>query len=480
MNSYERTQLGQPALVNDVHSALNPTNVLLRTPKNSSEVAELIMIARANGLQISICGGRHAMGGQQFAEGQILLDMRSMNRMLTFDMANGLVRVEAGIQWPELIHCILNAQEELTPGLPPRWTIAQKQTGADALTLGGALSANIHGRGLLMGPIVDDVEEFTLIGADGVPTVCSRTRNADLFALAIGGYGLFGVIVDVTLRLVPRRTVRRVVRVIDIQEAIPAAERRISQGFLYGDFQFDIDPASHDFLTKGVFSGYCPVDNDPVPPAPKTALSRENWLDLLTLAHTNKPRAFTLYAQHYLATDGQLYYSDTHQLSEYLDDYHSEIDRRTAASCKGSEIITELYVPPECLVEFLQKSARLLADRKAQVIYGTIRLIQPDATTVMAWAKRRYACIIFNLHVDHEAASLDRAADTFRALIDVVIELQGSYYLTYHRFATPAQVERCYPRVREFFAAKQRFDPGGMFQSDWSKYYAPHFERAAP
>ncbi|MFA6044815.1 MAG: D-arabinono-1,4-lactone oxidase, partial [Phycisphaerales bacterium] len=260
-------------------------------------------------------------------------------------------------------------------------------------------------------------------------------------------------------------------------DAVPAAERRIAQGFLYGDFQFDIDPASPDFLTKGVFSGYGPVDGHLVPPATNAALSRDNWMDLLTLAHTDKPRAFTTYAQHYLATDGQLYYTDTHQLSEYLDDYHAEIDRRTAAPCKGSEIITELYVPPECLVEFLHAAARMLAARNAQVIYGTIRLIQPDTTTVMAWAKRRYACVIFNLHVDHTPEALARAADTFRSLIDLAAEREGSYYLTYHRFATPAQLERCYPRVSEFFGAKARFDPEGIFRSDWFKHYAPHFQR---
>jgi FAD/FMN-containing dehydrogenase len=465
----------QPTLVNDVHSALNPTIVRLHSPENSGQVAELVTLARRNDWHICVCGGRHAMGGQQFAEGQMLLDMRRMNRVLAFDLSRGLVRAEAGIQWPELIRGILDAQEQQAPGVPPRWAIAQKQTGADALTLGGALSANIHGRGLLMGPFIDDVEGFTLIGADGALKYCSRTHNSDLFALAIGGYGLFGVIIDVTLRLVPRRTVRRVVRIIDIHEAISAAERRIGEGFLYGDFQFDIDPASPDFLTKGVFSGYCPVDQDPPVRATKLALSRDNWLDLLTLAHTDKTRAFNLYAQHYLATDGQLYYSDTHQLSEYIDDYHAEVDRRTAASHKGSEIITELYVPPECLVEFLLRSARLLTERQAQVIYGTIRLIQPDTTSVLAWAKRRYACIIFNLHVDHVATALDLAAHTFRALIDLAIELNGSYYLTYHRFATPAQLERCYPRIREFFAAQKLHDPAGIFQSNWSNHYAPSF-----
>jgi FAD/FMN-containing dehydrogenase len=462
--------------VNDVHSALNPARMRVRRPGCVEEVVAEVRAASEAGAQIAICGGRHAMGGQQFAEGSVLVDVRGMNRILAVDMERGVVRAEGGIQWPQLVAGSLEAQRRAEPGRAPRWGIAQKQTGADALTLGGSLSANVHGRGLLMAPIVADVEEFLLVGPGGQTFRCSRDENRDLFALAIGGYGLFGVIAEVTLRLAPRRTLRRMVRVIDIEEAVQAAERRIEEGYLYGDFQFDIDPQSPDFLTKGVFSGYAPVEGNPEPPAGQRALSREAWLELLTLAHVDKSAAFTKYAQHYIATDGQLYHSDSHQLSEYVEDYHAEVERRIGATCRGSEIITELCVPPERLVEFLRAAANMLVARSAQVIYGTIRLIQPDQETALPWARRRYACIVFNLHVDHEAASVERAGEAFRDLIELAAQMDGTYYLTYHRFATPRQLERCHGGVRAFCAAKRRFDPHGVFQSDWWRHYARHLE----
>jgi FAD/FMN-containing dehydrogenase len=462
-------------LVNDVHSTLNETYMVVHHPASLAEIRNLIIAAHRSKSSLAICGGRHAMGGQQFAERGELLDMRRMNRMLQLDMDRGIVRVEAGIQWPDLIRGIVEEQLRSKPASTPRWGIAQKQTGANALTLGGALAANVHGRGLHMGPIVADVESFALMGPDGELIECSRTQNSELFSLAIGGYGLFGVITTVSLRLAPRRTLRRVVRIIDIEEAVVAAERRIRDGFIYGDYQFDIDPNSPDFLTKGVFSGYCPVEGDPEPPPDQQTLSSDNWLDLLTLAHTDKSRAFTLYAQHYLATDGQLYKSDTHQLSEYLVDYHRLVDQRMGAVHPGSEIITELYVPPERLVEFLRAAAQYLIERKSPVIYGTIRLIQPDTDTFLPWASQRFACIVFNLHVEHTASALHRAAGSFRGLIDLATNLGGSFFLTYHRYATAQQVERCYPRIKDFFAAKAQYDPHLIFQNDWFRYYAPHF-----
>ena len=50
----------------------------------------------------------------------------------------------------------------------------------------------------------------------------------------------------------------------------PPSTQRIADGFLFGDFQFSIDEASDDFLRRGVFSCYKPVDPaTPMPDAQK-------------------------------------------------------------------------------------------------------------------------------------------------------------------------------------------------------------------
>ncbi|MCV6900881.1 hypothetical protein OE165_28005, partial [Escherichia coli] len=80
----------------------------------------------------------------------------------------------------------------------PRWGIRQKQTGADDLTLGGSLACNAHGRGLAMGPMVEDIERLTVVTTGAEVVECSRQANAVLFSLVVGGYGLFGVVTEVT------------------------------------------------------------------------------------------------------------------------------------------------------------------------------------------------------------------------------------------------------------------------------------------
>jgi len=80
-----------------------------------------------------------------------------------------------------------------------------------------------------------------------------------------------------------------------------------------------------------------------------------------------------------------------------------------------------------------------------------------------------------NLHVDHDDEGKRKAADHFRRLIDRAIEFRGSYFLTYHRWASRQQVEACHPRMAEFLRLKRRYDPGEVFQSDWYRHYKQMF-----
>jgi len=122
-------------------------------------------------------------------------------------------------------------------------------------------------------------------------------------------------------------------------------------------------------------------------------------------------------------------------------------------------------------------SNRIIAPRNdfrknnVEVIYGTIRLIQKDDETFLAWAKQDYACVVFNLHVEHTGAGVERSAEAFRRLIDMAIRRGGSYYLTYHRHATREQVLACYPQFPEFLRLKRKYDPEERFQSDWYRHY---------
>ncbi|HTV01186.1 MAG TPA: FAD-binding oxidoreductase, partial [Luteitalea sp.] len=324
-------------IVNDLHSQLNETRVArIVQPASVDHLAALVAGARREQRAIAIAGGRHAMGGQQFAEGAVLIDTRRLNRVLEFDRDNGTLTVEGGAQWPDIIGYLSAHQPsgQVDAGAK-QWGIVQKQTGADRLSIGGALACNAHGRGLALKPLVDQVRWFDLTDADGMVRRCSRTNHPELFRLVIGGYGLFGVVTRVQLQLRSRVRVRRVVELAETASIIDRFEARIRAGYLYGDYQFTTDAGRDSFLRRGIFSTYQPVADDTPLTVQPTRFHPADWARLTLYAHRYKRRAFEVYSRRYLATSGQVYWADSQLSAAYVDHYPAHVDRALGARVKG-------------------------------------------------------------------------------------------------------------------------------------------------
>ncbi len=451
--------------LNDVQSQLNSTRVthMLR-PDSMEGVQQTVRLARKMARCVSVSGGRHSMGTQQFGTDNVQIDLTGLNQVEHLDGERGLATVGAGMMWPQLIAEL----HRLQPGRDDAWTIRVKQTGVDSVTVGGSLAANMHGRGLRLPPFVNDIEAFDLVDADGELRHCSRTENSELFSLAIGGYGLFGVVARVTLRLTRRFKVRRRVRVQPVRDLPTLFEQRVQEGFQFGDCQYSIDLTCDEETHPGVCPFYEPMPDETPITSQAVGFSREDWARLYRLIRTDKPRAFEEFTAGYLRTDGQVYWSDTFQLAGNFDGHRDAVEAH-----RGTEMITEAYVRLEDLIPFTIDVRRDLLTHGADVSYGTIRFIEPDTETFLPWARERFACIVCNLFVEHSQQGIHEAQGHFRRILDRVVGYGGSFFLTYHRWATPQHIEACYPRIREFFRLKREYDPAEMFQSDWYRHYAP-------
>lgn len=457
-------EIGPGTPVNDVYSGLNPTLVArVLQASSTSSVQRAIAAAREAGAPLAICGGRHSMGGQEFLSGGWLLDTRSMSHVRHFDVAQGLLEVDAGIEWPELIDFLSTTWDEEGQG----WTIRQKQTDTDRVTIGGTAAANAHGNALLHPPFVADLERIVVVDHLSIPRTASRDENVPIFRLAVGGYGLFGVITEATLRLVPRLKVQRVVAEEVAENVAVALRDRATAGHLHGEFQFSVDRESYiNFLRKGVVTSYLPVSTD-APIEDPQGLSENEWRELFVLAHTDAYAATRRFIDHYHATDGRIYWSDLVQVAGIPADVHRAVD---AAGHPGNEVPTELYVPRGRLADFMAAARAILRGGGTPVIYGAVRFVEPDDVTFLPWAVDRWACVVFHLHVAPTPEATDRAAGVVRELIDEALERSGSFHLAYHRWATREQIQTAYPGFEEFLRLKRFHDPEERFQSDWYRH----------
>ena len=459
--------------LNDVQSKLNPSDMrAIARPLTVEEISRTIIDARDRGISLCPAGALHSMGGQQFLEAGVSLSSERLSGIGPLDRESQTVWVQSGVTWPSLVRGLREQQRGETSEL----SIIQKQTGADELTLGGALSSNIHGRVLGHKPIVEDIESFYLTGPDGARKLYSREEGRDLFQLAVGGYGLFGFVDSIKLRLQIRQKLVRRVREVALDEAIPALEDQARRGAAYGDFQYKTDEASVGFMAEGIMSTYSPEEGGDPDSASRVGLSTEDWSRLYVLAHTDKARAYQEYARHYFQTDGQAYWSDDHQFSPYLPEAGDMLYRGMGWKTYASLMITELYIPRTRFVNFMAAARRQVLATQANLVYGTVRLIEAERETLLRWATQDYACVIFNLLVEHSPEGVARGQAQFRALIDCALAEGGSYYLTYHRWARKDQVERAYPQFPEFLRQKRRYDPDEVFASDWLRHYQNMFE----
>src|SRR3569832_2244345 len=194
----------QNLVVNDV-TGLNPVTVwAISKPTSVGEVVEAIK--RFDG-PVSVGGGHFSMGGQTASPNSLHLDMRAMNRVLSFSPVDKTIRVQAGVRWCDI-------QRFVDPhGL----AVKIMQTYAN-FTVGGSLSVNVHGRYVGRGPLILSVRSIKVVLADGTLVEASPTKNPEVFFGAIGGYGGIGVIVEATLDLADNVRVKRKDRTMPIAE----------------------------------------------------------------------------------------------------------------------------------------------------------------------------------------------------------------------------------------------------------------------
>ena len=113
------------------------------------------------------------------------------DRILAFDAATGLLHAEAGFSLDQLYRVFL-----------PRGWFTPVTPGTRFVTLGGMVAADVHGKNHHRdGCIGEHVTQLSLRVADGRIVTCSREQEPDLFRATLGGMGLTGHILEVTLRL---------------------------------------------------------------------------------------------------------------------------------------------------------------------------------------------------------------------------------------------------------------------------------------
>lgn len=116
-----------------------------------------------------------------------------LNRMISFDAEVGVLICEPGVLLRDIQETFVD-RGWMLPVTP----------GTSWITVAGAIANDVHGKDHhLSGTFGDHVLNFTLARSDGSVQLCSPEKNPELFRATIGGLGLTGFILQVTISLKP-------------------------------------------------------------------------------------------------------------------------------------------------------------------------------------------------------------------------------------------------------------------------------------
>lgn len=452
-----------PLLAADVARIAPARVAAVATARDVEQLQAVLGDARRRGLKVSVAGSRHSQGGHTYTAGGVVLNMRSFNHVLAIDTVTPAVTVESGATW-----------DEVQRALAPHRMALKVMQSSNIFTVGGTLSANAHGRDVDVMQVVQVVQRFRLLLADGSVVEVSRTQHPELFSLVIGGYGMYGVILDVTLRVTRDALYEQDAVVMDYTDLPSYFAQHVApdSNIALLLVRPSIDPSPASFLRELVVVTWRRAAPDA---QASFALTEEAhvWRDRFFLELSRrfdwaKRWRWSLQKKIELGAGERRVVSRNNAMRPPL----APLELLQYHSRRNTDIIQEYYVPVENFVPFMDRFRDILVAGKMNVISSTVRYVAPNATPVLAYAPSRPAFAIIqmsNVGLSPEAQA--HAADVTRRLVDAAIELGGTYYLTYQLYPTPEQLQRAYPNARRAFERKRFYDPGEVFSSQFYETY---------
>jgi FAD/FMN-containing dehydrogenase len=447
----------------DDASRLNATSVVEVVPVESDPVLAEVQLrgllerASRDRLKVSIAGSRHSMGGHTIAPNGIVVDMRPF-RGLELNEDATILTAGSGARWSEIVP-YLDARHR---------SVAVMQSNND-FTVGGSISVNCHGWQHNHAPIASTIESFRVMRADGTIVRCARDEHRELFSLVLGGYGLFGIILDVRLRVVPNERYRPEVELIEADEYAKRFAERVNGtgdiGMVYG--RLCVAPGEQRYLREALMTVFrrVPCAKEEIP-----ALSGGGARDLQrhifrAQIASDKGKLYRWRAEKNLAAELSDEFVSRNRL---LNDASTTFQERNA---DRTDILHEYFIPPAFVPHFLARAREIIPKHDCDLLNVTVRNVLKDDDTFLRYASEELFSFVMLFNQERTPDADQVMASLTRELIDAALECGGRHYLPYRLHATHEQFNRAYPQAAEFFEQKRKYDAEELFVNQFYLKY---------
>ena len=222
--------------------------------KTTEDVAAVMNLCNKHHIPVTPRGaGTGLVGGAVAIEGGILLSTEKMNRIISYDEDNMMVKAQAGVLFNDLA---IDAEKHgfLYPPDP----------GEKFATIGGNVATNAGGmRAVKYGTTRDYVRAMTVVLPTGEiihlgAPVSKSSSGYSLINLMIGSEGTLGIVTELTLKLLPlpKEVVSLIVLYENLRDCIATVPKMMCANLHPQTMEFmerDIVKVSESYLGKSTF-----------------------------------------------------------------------------------------------------------------------------------------------------------------------------------------------------------------------------------
>ena len=452
---------GGSVILNDA-SLLSPTPVAahltIRDDERQAAIERLraaLNEARASGRPFIASAARHSMGGQSLASKGTVATLDQ--QWLEPDTSAKRYRVGAGVRWSTII------KKLDAIGFSP----AVMQSNND-FGVASTFSVNAHGWPVPFSGCGSTVRAVTMMLADGTMVNCSRTENAELFRHAMGGYGLFGVITELELDMVPNALLAPTFEDVSGRDLGALFAQRLGADPTIQMAYGRMDVALDRFFERGLLITYRPTgDQREIPAASSSGfVSRSSRYLFRSQVESDRAKRFRWWVETGLGRR----VAGNATRNSLMNEPVITLDDRDPSR---TDILHEYFIAPARFAEFVQACQDVIPASFQQLLNITLRFVDTDRDSVLAYATEPRIAAVMLFSQEHTVRGEADMARMTHALIDRVLAIGGTYYLPYRPHASLDQLSRGYPHAAAFSARKREVDRDLVFRNHlWDTYFS--------
>lgn len=405
-------------------------------------------------------GKQHSQGGQTLFHNAIELNMLSFNKILNINKQKKQVTVQSGIVWADLQKAI-----------NPYHLAVKSMQSPNIFTVGGSMSVNAHGDDFRAGSVGNSVVAFHMLLANGKKVYVTPTTQPSLWNAVIGGYGLVGVVTDVTLQLTDNNFLFSEYHETDVASFPSYFIKEILNKQDVALFYAHLNIATGNQFLRNMYV----ITYKDTHQLPKKVIALDNpdkWNSILTpifnisrhgklgkkLRWNAEKKVFSQIYNHHMVTRNNAMEKPLKFASDHYKKGHADW-------------LQEYFIPLDKLPQFIQILRQVILKNNINVLNITIRSVPKESNLFLSYSTQRTFAVVLYFDQNLSAEALKQVKLWTPNLIDAALSLDGNYYLPYQPYASKNQFQKAYPAYMTFLKLKRQFDPTGLFKNQFYMNY---------